>query len=298
MTLVVTIANEWGVWQCADHRLSVPASGKKHSSSWKSLHVDCTDGGILVGFSGFGAALETPSHHEGLVVDWLRGVVRGETRTVEDALDRIHEQANIVLAPQFRQWSEDDPRLRDLEHTFVFGAFDGKTPRILTTSFTASAGKFVRAEHPIQQGGAYRVIGQADKIGPDDLHTLERICRLPPSSVEDYKHLLAKINSRASLKTKTISEACNSTYLAPEGLSSNSTPYFHEGADLALPVPPMMMIEGVDMTDWFQSAMDEFCAAVEQGISLDDVELSTDDKLLEAGSESDTRLTKPKNKSS
>ena len=114
LTLVMSIAAPWGIWQCADHRLTHIDGGSVRTyedTSVKSVALKCPDGIALISYTGVGAIGSANLH----VSDWLRKLLRGETRSVDESLIYVREAATAILGK---------PAARlGIPHHFLVGAF-------------------------------------------------------------------------------------------------------------------------------------------------------------------------------
>src|SRR6266498_3536326 len=97
----MTIVAPWGVWQCSDQRAAWVVRNQRtgeltvirtDDSSVKHIQFQCRDGAALLAYSGL-AKVGTDD-----ISDWLRRLLRGQSRTVDETLIRIREAADTKLA--------------------------------------------------------------------------------------------------------------------------------------------------------------------------------------------------------
>src|SRR4030042_2507452 len=129
MTLNITIVAPWGIWQCSDHRVSIIQCGKivkKDDNSMKHIAVSCRDGTALISYAGL-------AEIEGLhISDLLRELLRGQSRSLDETLIFIREQATLTLAPVASKYKEG-------HHFFNIGAFlAGKPWGVIISNATPS----------------------------------------------------------------------------------------------------------------------------------------------------------------
>src|SRR5688500_3582378 len=87
MTLVITIVAPWGVWQCSDHRLTNPTTGKSADDfAVKQFSVTCPDGVALIAYTGLGRI--GPQY----VSDWIGKVLQGEVRTLQQSFQKLRDE--------------------------------------------------------------------------------------------------------------------------------------------------------------------------------------------------------------
>jgi hypothetical protein len=112
LTLALSVVAPWGIWLASDHRLTrIPGGELLTDTSKKHLALRCTNGGVLVGYTGVGRV-------DGVDVSvWARDILKGESRSVNDTLQLLCAQSTEWLGPFAYRYA--------LHHTFLFGAFLG-----------------------------------------------------------------------------------------------------------------------------------------------------------------------------
>jgi hypothetical protein len=126
MTFVVTTVSHRGIWQLTDHQLTCGIDPSSDTSI-KHVLVEGSDGKALLAYAGIGQVGTTP------ISEWVRKVLRGRCRTIEQHLWVLKEAANKRLVPISRS--------RGIFHTFSVGAFkDGWPMFYLVTNRRRRAG--------------------------------------------------------------------------------------------------------------------------------------------------------------
>lgn len=110
MTLLITLVTPHGVWSSTDHRLTEhPSRRLITDSSVKHVVVRCPDGAALVSYTGLGRVARLD------VSAWMREILRGESRTVDETLIDLREQATARFGMQACAIG--------VAHAFAIGAF-------------------------------------------------------------------------------------------------------------------------------------------------------------------------------
>jgi hypothetical protein len=212
MTLNQTIVAPWGIWQCADYRLTY-LNQPFENWSYKTVQVRCSDGGALITYTGVGQFDLSGKSPD--VAEWLAEQLNGHATTVGDAIQRIKTVASSSLA-RFRQ-----------HHIFSIGAISqGQSFAVVITN-TESRTDW--SDHPPRSTfeiGAQQVVdealliitGETRAISPDDWDLLNTVTRRRPRRGKDFLELLAGVNRRAA-EDKTygryISKECCVSYMPP-----------------------------------------------------------------------------------
>src|SRR6266567_527499 len=120
MTLNLTIVNPWGIWQCSDHRLTDTVTGKLVDDySIKHVILRCPDGAALLAYAGAGRINSLD------LSDWLREILRGESRTLDQTCIHIRNfdpLAGGIILNHF------DTVAKEISHAgqgFIFGGDPG-----------------------------------------------------------------------------------------------------------------------------------------------------------------------------
>ncbi len=278
MTLNLTIVGTHGVWQSSDCRLIDPRSGclvEEHSV--KHLHLRCPDGTALIAYGGVGrvGAVE--------ISDWLREILRGETRGLDDSMITIRESATRDLGPHL------DGRFH---HMFSIGALFAGHPRMIQIrNFAAVTADeigpplsvFSTVAQTIEGPGRPFIFGAHKAVSSKDRATLLRAAARRPRVPRDFRMLLARINERAAAHPTLghlISKHCVTSFCPPAGEPTEAEVV---GVDSKPPVRliiPMIFL-GIDMTDAMRALQEQIGTA---GAHLGHSELQ--EQLEQAGRES------------
>src|SRR5688572_18219821 len=97
MSLNLTIINHFGIWQCSDHRLVNTVTMRlEDDESIKQVQMRCRDGTATIAYVGIGRLGRVQ------IFDWIRETLRGESRTVDESLILLRENATRDLGPYLR----------------------------------------------------------------------------------------------------------------------------------------------------------------------------------------------------
>jgi hypothetical protein len=242
MTLNLMVINRSGIWQSADMRLTNPQSGRREEDhSVKQVVLRCTDGTAVVAYTGVGSVGRVQTS------DWIRQVLRGESRTVDESLIFLREQATKDLGPIV------DGRYH---HLFTIGAFlAGRPWAAQIRNFEISSGSvgpatrnFTTVAMPVGDAGAYFALWNPCVV-KSDLRTLNRVAGVTPRKPNQFSRLLAAINRRAAAASAgySVSPHCVTTYVPPEGESCEQEVHDVKGATTPVIIP--FLLFGIDMTD-------------------------------------------------
>jgi hypothetical protein len=210
LTLNLMIVNQWGVWQSSDQRATdLTTLRVLDDTSIKHVAIICPDGTALIAYAGI-AWLSKPAGRV-IISDWIREILRGELRTVDESLMLLRETASTDIAPFCFS--------RGVAHMFTIGVVftNGNPWAVQIRNFEGPEWPpkiFNRFEaHPIE----FRDTGTAFMFGPPgsvvdaDLDKLFRCAQKKPSDPKQFRKLLASINRRASLQRFSyglVSENC------------------------------------------------------------------------------------------
>lgn len=242
LTLNLTIVNEAGVWQCSDHRLTSAVNGEiVDDFSEKHLAIRCRDGAALIAYAGLGQVGGVD------VSQWLREILRGHSRTVDENLLAIRAAASAHLSPV------------GMPHMFTAGAFLGGRGWIVQirnfarwplTGRAQILRSFETHARPLAAGeGVFTMFGEMGSVSERDKRRLFRICGKRPRSPDEFSALLAQTNRRAAQvrSRSTISPHCTTTYMPAAGEPVTSV--FH---DFGYSPPRFrgtpLLLFGIDMT--------------------------------------------------
>jgi hypothetical protein len=242
--MTITIVAPWGVWQCSDHRLTNPHTGKlEQDDSVKHVCFRFPDGGALLAYAGIGRIYDVQ------ISDWIREVLRGESRSLDDSLSFLRDQATKSIGPHM------DGRIR---HMFTLGVFLSGVPWIVqirnfevnqSGEMGPPEALFRTAAHRLEGDPMVIVFGTPGALTSEDQSELLEISRNRPKHMDDFHGLLARYNRRAAFRRKRhISKACATSFMPPEAEPISSKQHSPEGeraVDITVPV----LLFGMDFTD-------------------------------------------------
>jgi hypothetical protein len=249
MTLNLMLITPWGIWQSSDHRLTDPRTGELVDDySMKQISMHCPDGAALITYTGIGKVADTH------ISDWVRGVIRGRTRSLDETFIVIREQATKWISPIGKHLM------------FNIGAFLAGQPWVVqignqelrsdwrtlppTAEFHTSARKI--GDEPLAI-----VSGARDAVSHADLQLLARVVKRRPKKPQDFHALLAGINRRASEHPKYrewITSTCVTVHMPPAGEPIDNEMHGWE-PDKAVAIP--IVLFGIDLTDFSQVLTDQ-----------------------------------------
>ncbi len=266
MTLAIMLVTPGGVWCSTDHQLT--KGGRPHrDDSVKHLQITCHDGYALIGYGGIG---EAPGQDLD-ISEWARRVLRGKSRSIDESLVDIREQATATLGSiAYRQ---------KIPHAFLVGAYYGGRPWAILISnwrVPSPGGRPVllpRFETAADRADdTYLLVtgGGMHDIGADDRKMLLAIGKKVPRQPDGYMKLLAGVNRRASVKRppdkRTISESCTVTYMPAAGAPTKSQWYGPEKDTPQAIGGFSSMWHGLDMGELFNPAEFELLRLKEEGL--------------------------------
>jgi hypothetical protein len=254
------------MWHCTDHRLTfIDGSSISHyeDTSVKSIALKCPDGTALISYTGVGALQQGDVH----VSDWLRTLLRGESRSLDETLIFIREAASAVLGrPAARA---------GIPHHFVVGAYLAGNPWIAEISnVSPGSGINSRFETRAQRldGPAVLAAGARAAIEPSDFRLLQRVAQARPRRKEDYHRVLADVNARAAAAphpdSAVISPGCLTHSIHRNDPTVHTQFHGDDAGDESIKVAPLLLF-GIDTTEMMR-VMSEHMAAVRRGDDVDD----------------------------
>src|SRR3984893_2195614 len=191
------IINRSGMWQSADFRGTDPGSGCVVDDYLpKQVSLCCTDGSASLAYPGLAAA--AVANQRVRLSDWIRQVLRGESRTVVQSLIYLRERATADLGPVCVK--------RAIRHVFTIGAFLGVHPWVAQIrNFRFAPGvleppgrDFYTAAEQITDAGRFIALGTPNVVLPTDIRTLQQVANIQPRQPKEFRKLLAAVNRRAA----------------------------------------------------------------------------------------------------
>ncbi len=247
MTLAITLVTGYGVLASTDHRLRAHPSGQLITdSSVKHVVIRCRDGAALVSYTGLGRVGRLD------ISTWMREVLRGESRTVDETFIDLREQATARFGLQARALG--------VFHAFLAGAFLGGRPwaveiRNLRPATAFSPGGIepgfetvaLSVDDPVLLvAGAGR-----DAVVQADRELLQRVSRRRPRRPEDFMRLLGDVTRRAAESghpaARTVSRSCSVVFMPPSGDGVKHEWYGPEAERHLAPVGFSHMLFGIDL---------------------------------------------------
>lgn len=233
MSLNLTLLNQYGVWQCSDHRIIDLISRKIiDDSSLKHLPMLCTDGHLLLAYAGIGTMRAARSLIEVPLAQWLREFLRGTPRTMAETIEVIRMRATTDLGRPLAQ--------AGCRHMFTVGCFVANQPWLIQIAnferhTNAPLGPAVPTFTTVSR--AISAMGYSSVLAgwPYDSLVLkyggkyEEALDREPRDPDDFSNLLAELNQRIARHLGPrgpISEHCTVTYTPPAGLPWRLKSYF------------------------------------------------------------------------
>jgi hypothetical protein len=190
----------------------------------KHIVLRCRDGAALIAYAGVG--------HTGGVepCEWMEGVLRNERRTLDESLIVLREASTRELGPIAAR--------EGIRHMFTVAAFFQSVPWLLQIrnfqdlaspprrTFESSCRKVSDG------GGAVSSFGQFLPVSLQSRRTLEKVARTPPRTTDDFHAMLHAINrctAQSPAARGTVSLACTTTFLTPDGVRWESFNYDDSG---------------------------------------------------------------------
>ena len=282
MTLAITLVTPNGVWGSTDHRLTTYPGGKLVTdSSVKHVVIRCPDGSALVSYTGLGRVGSLD------VSEWMRGVLRGESRTLDETFVDLRQQATARLGAE--------AKVANVFHVFLAGAFLGGRPWAVEIKNLRPPSAFwssgIRAEF---ETAAISVADSAvmgagsgwDAVSAKDRELLKKISNRKPHNPEDFMRLLGDINRRAADQirsgSRTVSRACSVVFMPPEGDGVRCEWYGPEEERHLAPKGFSQILFGIDLGEMVRPVLNNFQDLREGRISGE----AFDRRIEEAGKNS------------
>jgi len=230
MTLNLGLAASWGAWLCTDYRLTRLDGSLYDDYSPKFVSVQCVDGTALVTYSGLGLVSRKGKM---LTSEWVREVLRGENRTLDQSLIQIRERATAELSVH-RCWLL----------FFILATFAKGNRWIVSISNLRQPEGYSAPPEPAFSTRATEVLNEqlvlahgsgVESIGEDDAKMLRSMAGRQPRNPTSYLRLLARVNRRVAdarpPQRKDVSPWCVTVYMPPDGTGvQQRTFYMPKGA--------------------------------------------------------------------
>lgn len=241
MTLILGIIRQDYVWQSSDNRVSV--NGKRRDDdSIKHVSLRCSDGTGLLSYTGL-------AEIEGMTIsDWIRKLLHGETRTLEQSLVLITQEATKEVS--------DKHELIILIGTFVnksawlyqISNVQGRNWRSIDKTFSITKTLITKPECYALGSGRYR-------ISSEDMALLEKIKHKHPRKPEDFLNVLIGINERtAKHDIEKVGESCVAVAMPAKGEPFSGI--IHDPNKLSKKIRTIpLVLFGIDTTDMMSDLM-------------------------------------------
>lgn len=244
MTLNITAFSKWGIWQVSDHRLTDPNTRKMiDDNSVKHVGLRCRDGFAILAYAGVGKV------HGVEISDWIREILRGESRTLDGNLIYLREKSTEDLGPLLD---------RKTRHMFSIAAIlGGKSWIVQIRNFDCNKSgilgppkrEFATVAQPVEVLPQVFVFG-APTISIQEMNRIKKAIEHKPDRPENISNLLAKINEKASNHPRNgylVSPSCLTTYMPPTGEPTSSKFHGREKGSKVIVVP--LLLFGIDTTE-------------------------------------------------
>lgn len=232
MTLIISLINKSHIWQSADNRISI--NGQFHNDdSIKHISIRTPDGSALVAFTGV-AELDSVK-----TIDWIKEVLRSETRTLMDSFNLLSSK----LSQEMKAQSKPGPLLLSMAIFSGGRAFYGeitnikKDIRAISSDFKTTIMEVDRSMFFVGGSGAKYIT----KNDIDNLLSLAEI----EKKTDEVHEFLANLNKKVAKScSETVSESCITVDMPASGEPISSK--MHEmGGFQEHPV----LFLGIDLTE-------------------------------------------------
>lgn len=253
MTLTQTIVAPWGIWQCADYRLTDPQTGEiVENWSQKSINVLCNDGQALITYTGVGRL--KPDDPD--ISDWLANQLHGFAITIPETIKRIEKVASRHLTKY------------STPHIFTVGtiiqgqtwAFEVANVELDVDWFSSSPLKSFRVYgEKVTNKPLVLVRGVRGAVSQADWKLLRNETKVRPRRSKKFLKLLAGVNKRASAHErlgKHMSPECCVAYMGPgvQGVRAKSFEWGNKGMPWRMAAPATLAF-GVNSTEQGRSVI-------------------------------------------
>jgi hypothetical protein len=247
MSLNLTIVNQFGMWQCSDHRLVNTATMQLHDDeSVKQVQLKCRDGSALIAYAGVGELNGVQ------VSDWIRELLRGESRTVDESLMFLRENATRDLGPYLRG---------RLHHMFTVAAvFGGRRWLAQIRNFDPTPSNLWARPLGVFRTVAVEVTAGIATVFPplltaQDRALLTRVATRRPRDPKQFAELLATINRRVASgpARRVVSAHCVTSHTPPTGEPFEVK--FHDASGQVRHMQVPMLLFGIDTTEMMRGLM-------------------------------------------
>ncbi|MET7700420.1 hypothetical protein [Streptomyces sp. NPDC005485] len=258
MTLAITLVTPNGVWGSTDHRLTTYPGGRLVTdSSVKHVVIRCHDGSALLSYTGLGRVGRLD------VSEWMRGVLRGQSRTLDETLIDLSQQATACFGAEAKALG--------VFHVFLAGAFLGGEPWAVEIKNLRQPSAFwTGGIHAQFETAAIRVRDSVvmgagsgwDAVSTKDRELLNKVSNRKPRNPEDFMRLLGDVNQRAADRIKSrprsVSRSCTVVFMPPEGDGIQRGWYGPDEERHLAPVDLSHMLFGIDLGEVSRTILKDF----------------------------------------
>jgi hypothetical protein len=232
MTLIQGIIRQNHSWLCTDNRVSVN-NKFRDDNHVKHVGIKCPDGTALLAYTGLAELLDSTK-----ISDWVRSVIRGEIRNVEQTIHFIAESATKEISNYY-------PLI------FVVSAFINKKAYLFEVknvkdrnSLQSPLKEFTILKTSVDKSLYFSAGSGSGSISSSERLRIAKIIGKPPRKIKDFQNLLITINQKVSKADKErVSESCVAVDMPMSGEPVNSV-VKNAGGEVVVP----FVIFGVDMT--------------------------------------------------
>jgi hypothetical protein len=254
VSLIQTLVNKYGAWQCADHRI-VDLKSRAISDDFadKAVPMICPDGAILLAYAGVGTIFAYRPQRLVHLSEWVRGLWTGAAPTMLQALELLRDNATADLGELFAAKHD--------HHRFVVAAFitGGQPCLFFVDNFANSAEPLVMA--PVRReftiaGNTLQAMGhEAAYIAfppillPEEVEPVSQVMRREPATAEQFPSILADINRRVAQRlgpNGAICEHCTVISIPPAARPVSRYPFFMPPGAPLMAAP--LLLFGIDLT--------------------------------------------------
>lgn len=241
MTLIVTVIKEDHIWQSSDNRISFSDGSMRDDESVKHVGIKCPDGTALLGWTGHAGLVDGTGMSE-----WVRAILRGETRTVLDSIELIRQKATQEIKNTRGVLFSIGTFINSLPSYYEITNFIEGKELSISDKFTIEEIKVEKPNFYSRGSGKYH-ISSADKL------LLSKVLKNKPRKEIEYSDLLSVINERVSKKDKAVSASCVVVDMPIGGEPINGKIYLGKKTRCMITIIPIIVF-GIDAT-WIMEGL-------------------------------------------
>jgi hypothetical protein len=245
LTQTITLVADHGIWQSSDMRTSI-GNATKDDYSIKHVMVNCPDGVAVLCYAGAGSVLVGGKYID--ISDWIRQILRGRVRGLDETFIYLRERANEDLGKLLFK--------ERIHHMFTVGSFLNGIPWVVqirnfstwspTSGASAIEPQFQTCVQKIPPGN--RVITYFPPLLPTEHKRLLRLSPKRPRHWKEVANLLAAINLQVAKRKRSVSSHCVVTYV-PNRKDLNGIRSELHGPHGLRHFAPAFIFRGIDLTE-------------------------------------------------